>query len=130
MRRGPLLDDEELIEFYDERLPADITSGRRFDRWWKDVADPHLLDLTDDVLGRRIGFRIADFPDTWRQGDLVLPLSYRFDPGGPLDGVAVHIPLTALNRVGDDGFDWQIAGHRRELVDSSCARCPRTCGAT
>ena len=81
-----------------------VVEGRRATRT--------LLDLTDDVLGRRIGFRLADYPDTWRQGDLVLPLSYRFDPGGPLDGVSVHVPLTALNRVSDDGFDWQIPGHR------------------
>ena len=116
VRRRPLLDDDDLVEFYDERLPADATSGRRFDSWWKGVGDPHLLELTDEVLAGRTGFRAGDYPDTWRQGDLILPLSYRFDPGGPLDGVSVHVPLTALSRVTDDGFDWQIAGHRAELV--------------
>jgi ATP-dependent RNA helicase HrpA len=123
VRRGHLLDDDELIDFYSERLPADITSGRRFDSWWKGVTDQHLLDLTVDVLGRRAGFRLADYPDTWRQGDLVLPLSYRL--GGPLDGVSVHVPLTALNRVTDDGFDWQIPGHRRELVDALVRTLPK-----
>jgi len=116
VRRRPLLDDEDLVEFYDERMPADVISGRRFDSWWKGVGDPHLLDLTDDVLAGRTGFRADDYPDTWRQGDVVLPLSYRFDPGGPLDGVSVHVPLTALSRVTDDGFDWQISGHRAEVV--------------
>jgi ATP-dependent RNA helicase HrpA len=125
VRRGHLLDDDELIDFYDERLPADVTSGRRFDSWWKGVADQRSLDLTDDVLGRRAGFRLADYPDTWRQGDLVLPLSYRFHPGGPLDGVSVHVPLTALNRVTDDGFDWQIPGHRRALVDALARTLPK-----
>ena len=74
--------------------------------------------------------RLADYPDTWRHGDLVLPLSYRFDPGGPLDGVTVHVPLTALNQVTGDGFDWQIPGYRRELVgcpraDAAEGRAPR-----
>ncbi len=116
VRRRPLLDDGDLLAFYDERLPADVTSGRRFDSWWKGVGDPHLLDLTDDVLAGQTGFQVDDYPDTWRQGDLVLPLSYRFDPGGPLDGVSVHVPLTALSRVTDEGLDWQIPGHRAELV--------------
>jgi ATP-dependent RNA helicase HrpA len=116
VRRRPLLDSNDIEDFYDERLPADVTSGRRFDSWWKGVGDPHLLDLTDDVVAGRTGFRADDYPDTWRQGDLVLPLSYRFDPGGPLDGVSVHVPLTALNRVTDDGFDWQVPGHRSDLV--------------
>ncbi len=124
VRRSRLLDDDELIDFYDERLPADVTSGRRFDSWFKGV-DQHLLDLTDDVLGRRAGVRAADYPDTWRHGDLVLPLSYRFDPGGPLDGVAVHVPLAALNRITDEGFDWQIPGHRRELVGALVRTLPK-----
>ena len=127
-----LLDDEELIDFYDERLPADITSGRRFDTWWKGVAEPHLLDLTDDVLGRRVGFRRRRLPGHLaRSGDLVLPLSYRFDPGG-----------AARRRVGPRAADRaqpgdrrrvRLAdpGHRRELVDiARCGRCPRTCGGT
>jgi ATP-dependent helicase HrpA len=124
VRRGGLLDDDELFDFYDERLPGDVTSGRRFDQWFRGV-DPHTLDLTDDILAGRAGLRLADFPDTWRQGDLVLPLSYRFDPGGPLDGVAVHVPLAALNRVVDDGFDWQIPGHRRELVGALMRSLPK-----
>ena len=69
--------------------------------------------------------RLADYPDTWRQGDLVLPLTYRFDPGGPLDGVTVHVPLTALNQVTDDGFDWQVPGYRRELVGALVRTLPK-----
>ena len=125
VRRGHLLDDDELQRFYDERLPDDVTSGRRFDQWFKRLGDAHALDLTDDVLAAGSGFRPTDYPDTWRQGDLVLPLSYRFDPGGPLDGVAVHVPLTALNRVTDEGFDWQIRGHRAELVGALVRSLPK-----
>ncbi len=125
VRRGHLLDEDELHAFYAERLPEDVTSGRRFDQWFKRLGDPHALDLTDDVLAAGAGFRPSDYPDTWRQGDLVLPLSYRYDPGGPLDGVAVHVPLTALNRVTDEGFDWQIPGHRAELVGALVRGLPK-----
>ena len=113
VRRAGLLDDDDLFDFYDARVGQDVTTARRFDHWWKSAgaADPALLDLTDEVLAAA-GWRAADHPDTWRHGDLVLPLSYRFDPGGPLDGVSVHVPLTALNQVTDDGFDWQVPGHR------------------
>ena len=34
-------------------------------------------------------------PTGWRQGDHVLRLSYRFEPGDPDDGVTVHVPLDA-----------------------------------
>ena len=101
-----------------------VTSGRRFDRWWRDAAStPRPRPDGGPRSPARRGS--ADYPDTWRQGDLVLPLTYRFDPGGPLDGVIVHVPLTALNQVTADGFDWQIPGYRRELVGALVRTLPK-----
>ncbi len=123
VRRVGLLDDDAVEAFYDRIVGPGVTSGRRFDRWWRDTASPHALDLTEDLIADTT--RLADYPDTWRQGNLVLPLSYRFDPGGPLDGVIVHVPLTALNQVTADGFDWQIPGYRRELVGAFVRTLPK-----
>ena len=128
MRRGDLLDDE-----------ARRTVLRRAGRRRRHVgpplrpvveADPGpasrtLLDLTDAVLEGEGGFHPADYPDHWRDGDLVLPLSYRYDPGGPLDGVSVHVPLTALNQFSGEGLDWQIPGHRAELVSALVRTLPK-----
>jgi ATP-dependent helicase HrpA len=132
VRRLELIDDETLFEFYDDRVGSDVTSIRHFDRWWKTTKRdrPSLLDLTDDVLaGSSHGVRLADYPDTWRQrrGDTLieLPLTYRYGPGEPLDGVTVHVPLSALNQVTPDGFDWQIPGHRAELVASLIRSLPK-----
>jgi len=121
VRRTELVDDQMLFAFYDERLDADVTDTRRFDAWWKDERQRNgrLFDLTADLLADRehgVGIRVADFPDIWRQGDIELPLTYRYAPGEPLDGVTVHIPLSALNQVEPTGFDWQIAGHRGEVI--------------
>ena len=127
VRRGDLLDDEAVFAFYDERVGADVTSTRRFDRWWQDAGArrPELLDLTDDVLAGGSGFRTADYPDRWRDGELDLPLTYRYDPGGPLDGVTVHVPLTALNQFIGAGLDWQIPGHRGALVAALVRTLPK-----
>ncbi len=127
VRRHGLLDDDAVHGFYDARVGERVTSSRTFDRWWKDVstAEPRLLDLTDDDVERDSGFHAADFPDRWRDGELDLPLTYRFDPGGPLDGVTVHVPLTALNQFSGDGLDWQIPGHRAELVTALVRTLPK-----
>jgi ATP-dependent helicase HrpA len=132
VRRLELIDDETLFEFYDDRVGVDVTSVRHFDKWWKATRRdrPDLLDLTDDVLsGRGHGVRIADYPDTWQQrrGDsaIELPLTYKYGPGEPLDGVTVHVPLSGLNQVTPDGFDWQIAGHRPEVVASLIRSLPK-----
>ena len=42
--------------------------------------------------------RRRSLPQLWTQDDLVLPVSYRFDPGAVDDGVTVHVPLAVLNR--------------------------------
>ena len=106
VRRGHLLDDDAVHDFYDRRIPADIVSTRHFDRWWRDASTtrPELLELTADDLRDADGavIRLDDYPDTWPTGPLDLPLSYRFAPGEPLDGVTLRVPLTALNQVGDD----------------------------
>jgi ATP-dependent helicase HrpA len=118
VRRIDLLDDESLFEFFDERVDRDVTSGRHFDRWWRDASreTPELLDLTPAVLSGRRGIDLADYPDAWDQGDVSYRLTYRFEPDTPLDGATVNVPLTALNQIDDEGFDWLVPGYRRELV--------------
>ncbi len=34
-RRGIVADDAALFDFYDRRIPKDVTSVRHFDTWWK-----------------------------------------------------------------------------------------------
>ncbi len=129
VRRGHLLDDDAVQDFYDGRIPLDVVSGRHFDRWWRDAAttNPELLELTADDLRDADGavIRLADYPDTWRAGELDLPLSYRFAPGEPLDGVTLRVPLTALNQVDEAALDWQIPGHRGELVQALVRTLPK-----
>lgn len=118
VRRNDLLDDEVLFEFFDERVGADVTSGRHFDRWWRDAGrdDPDLLDLTPSILSGRHGLDLADYPDTWHQGGEEYRLTYVFDPDTPLDGATINVPLVSLNQIDATGFDWSIPGYRRELV--------------
>ena len=51
-RRDILVDDEDLVAFYDRRLPAGVVSATHFDTWWKTERrrHPDLLTFTEDVL--------------------------------------------------------------------------------
>ena len=42
-RRGLVAGEDALFEFYDARVPADVTSARHFDAWWKKAAPPDAL---------------------------------------------------------------------------------------
>ena len=133
VRRGHLLDDDSLERFYEGRVPDDIVSTRHFERWLRRASDDDTsgLELTAadlrDRSGAVIGLDDWDvlWPSVWRQGELELPLGYRFEPGEPLDGVTVRIPLLALNQVADDGFDWQIPGYRGELIGALARTLPK-----
>jgi ATP-dependent helicase HrpA len=129
-RRADLLADEETIfRFFDERVPADITSVRHFDRWWKEKRrqNPHLLDLTLDVLIDPEATPVDDeaFPEVWTHGDLALPLTYEFDPSSPTDGITVDVPLERLDRVDPAVFEWNVPGLREELITALIRSLPK-----
>ncbi|RKT77154.1 ATP-dependent helicase HrpA [Terracoccus luteus] len=128
-RRDLVVDDNTLVSFYDKRIPAEVVSGRHFDSWWKSVRrrTPDLLTFTEDLLLRDAAGELAtaDHPTTWRQGELELPVTYRFEPGAPDDGVTVHIPVDRLNQVTPAGFEWQVPGFREELVTGLIRSLPK-----
>ncbi|MET8909676.1 ATP-dependent RNA helicase HrpA [Micromonospora sp. NPDC004551] len=129
-RRDILVDDETIFHFYDQRIPADVVSGRHFDTWWKKTRreQPELLTFTRELLinSGRGGVDESDYPDEWRADGVALPLTYTFDPGTPTDGVTVDIPLPLLNQVPAESFDWQVPGLREELVIALIRSLPKS----
>ncbi|WP_031026361.1 ATP-dependent RNA helicase HrpA [Streptomyces sp. NRRL WC-3725] len=128
-RRDIVVDDDTLFEFYDQRVPEHVVSGAHFDSWWKRKRQeqPDFLDFEREMLIRESAEAVtkADYPDTWRQGQLKFRVTYQFEPGADADGVTVHIPLQVLNQVTDEGFDWQIPGLREEVVTELIRSLPK-----
>ena len=127
-RHDVLVTDAALFDFYDERIPPDVTSGRHFDNWWKRVRgeDPDLLVVRpEDLLPAEATVDVSAFPDTWRYDDLDLPLSYEFEAASDRDGVTVSIPISVLERIDPSVFSWQVPGLRDELVTSLLRSLPK-----
>nr|WP_082914348.1 ATP-dependent RNA helicase HrpA [Microbacterium sp. H83] len=127
-RRDILAGDEAVFRFYDERIPADVFDVRSFERWWRDAlgATPKLLVMREaDLIDDDSRADQRDFPTKWTQGDQVLGLAYRFEPGAADDGVSVVIPLALLAQIEDRGFDWQVPGLRAELVTGLLRALPK-----
>ncbi|PPH25023.1 ATP-dependent RNA helicase HrpA [Rathayibacter toxicus] len=128
-RRDLLVDDEAVVDFYDRRIPRNITSVRSFDSWWRTAQhdDPDLLTMTQETLLPEDADEIDEtaFPTQWRQADQRFRLSYRFEPGMEDDGVTVHVPLALLPRVSPLGFDWLVPGLRDELVAAMIKALPK-----
>ncbi|MER6472513.1 ATP-dependent RNA helicase HrpA [Streptomyces collinus] len=128
-RRDIVVDDETLFDFYEQRVPEHVVSGAHFDSWWKRKRheQPDFLDFEREMLVRESAGAVtkADYPDSWRQGQLKFRVTYQFEPGADADGVTVHVPLQVLNQVTDEGFDWQIPGLREEVVTELIRSLPK-----
>ncbi|MFN8145822.1 MAG: ATP-dependent RNA helicase HrpA [Candidatus Nanopelagicales bacterium] len=128
-RRGLLVDDEELLAFFDARVPADVTDARAFDRWWKVArrTTPDLLTYTRELLVREDEDVDDAFPRRWTFGafDAELPLTYAFEPGTQHDGITVDLPVALLPQVHPEDFLWQVPGRREEVVTALIRGLPK-----
>ncbi|MGZ6804390.1 MAG: ATP-dependent RNA helicase HrpA, partial [Nocardioidaceae bacterium] len=128
-RRDIMVDEHTLFDFYDARVGADCVSGAHFDAWWKRARQkkPDLLTFDPEMLVNETAGSVTaqDYPDTWREGDLALPLTYQFEPGAAADGVTVDVPVATLNQVDPSGFTWQVPGLREDLVTALIRSLPK-----
>ncbi|MGF0114922.1 ATP-dependent RNA helicase HrpA [Promicromonospora sp. Marseille-Q5078] len=126
-QRGLVASEDDLFAFYDERVPDSVVSARHFDTWWKQAQreTPDLLTFTLDQLVDASAVDTSEFPETWTQGEVTLPLTYQFQPGSDADGVTVHVPLSILNRVAPEGFDWMVPGLLDELCVATIRSLPK-----
>jgi ATP-dependent helicase HrpA len=128
-RRGIVVDEHTLFDFYDRVLPEDVVSGAHFDGWWKQRrrTDPDLLTFDPAMLLHEQAeeVRAEDFPERWHEGSLELPLHYQFAPGQPEDGLRVDVPLATLNHLDGGQFSWHVPGLREELVVALLRSLPK-----
>ncbi|NDZ92552.1 ATP-dependent RNA helicase HrpA [Streptomyces sp. SID6673] len=126
-RRDLVISEQQLFEFYDARVGADVVSARHFDTWWKKTRREHpdLLDLKPEDVAADVTVADNDFPGVWQQGETRLELRYRFEPGAPDDGVTVVIPRPLLDHVRPAGFDWSVPGLRSELATELVKSLPK-----
>ena len=128
-RQDVLVDEGVLASFYDGLLPEDAWSGERFDRWRREAekANPRLLFMQREQLMRHAAEGItADlFPATLRVGSHDYPLAYRFEPGHPMDGVTLTVPLMALGQLDDAVLSWLVPGMVRDKVTALLRGLPQ-----
>ena len=131
-RRGIVVDEHTLFDFYDARVGAEAVSGAHFDQWWKRTrrTQPGLLTFDPSMLTHDSAeeIREADYPEAWASplGEgLTFPISYHFEPGAPEDGLTIEVPVATLNQVDADDFSWNVPGLREELVTSLIRSLPK-----
>lgn len=131
------VNDEDLFEFYDRVVPANVTGAAELGAWWRRTytQHPHLLDFNPKRDVRRTtadsGLSADEYPSIWlartTDGSALIPLrlSYAYTPGRPGDGVSVHIPLRFLPRLEASQFTWLVPGMRQDLIAGIIKALPK-----
>jgi ATP-dependent helicase HrpA len=119
-RRDLLAGEDVLTSFFLERIPADVASTRAFERWWRaeEGRAPERLDVPPEVMlaAPLPPFESSDYPDSMEVDGNELPLTWRFDPTDPDDGVTLAVPLALLGRLSARRIDWLVPGYLREKL--------------
>jgi len=119
-RRDLLAGEDSLVNFYLERIPADVASTRAFERWWRheESRSPQRLDAPADVLLAcpLPPSEAEDYPERLEVDGNELPLTYRFDPTDPDDGVTLDVPLPLLGSLPARRLDWLVPGYLHDKL--------------
>ena len=124
-RRDQLIDEQALFDFYDQRLPTQIISGRHFERWLRSQEDPRLLYFRREELLQGDGLSAQAFPDHWHWQGLALPLRYHFAPAEADDGVTLELPLALLAQLSPEPFEWLVPGLLEEKLIALIKAMPK-----
>lgn len=128
-RRDVLVDEEQLVAFYDARLPTDISDAAAFERWRRRVErkDPYRLYITREALVRRDTAEISaeQYPDRIVVAGVEIALAYQLEPGSECDGVTAVIPVAALNQLPPEPFEWLVPGLLHEKVTALIRGLPK-----
>lgn len=128
-RRDILVDEDDLVTFYDEKIPQHICTDSGLIKWWKnlDSATKATLKFDPNSLQKQQASHVNElnYPQTWQQGNLTLALTYCFEPNQIDDGVSLILPLPLLNQIHEHGFDWLIPGFRHELIVALIKSLPK-----
>ena len=128
-KRDVLADEHAQFEFFDARIPDDVSSAAAFEKWLVGVGDKgrNLLYLGHDVLMREdAGLAPQElFPDKLGVSGQLFPLEYYFEPGHEKDGVTVTVPLELLNTLDPGRLQWLVPGMLRDKLVALIRQLPK-----
>ncbi|TBR14281.1 MAG: DUF3418 domain-containing protein, partial [Lysobacter sp.] len=111
-RAGLVVDEEWMVQWYLDRLPAHVHNAHALDAWFGKLGPDQKAMLEWSVADLMIGdaSEASRFPPLLRLGDVQLAVRYRFEPGATDDGMTVAVPLHLLNALDATALSWLAPG--------------------
>jgi ATP-dependent helicase HrpA len=124
-KSGVWLDEERIYAFFDARIPEDMHNGAAFEKWLKSVDVSTLKLRREDIVAEGLDLSQGLYPESIDIDGVACVVKYRFEPGHPLDGATLSLPLYLLNRVSEAQLDWAIPGLLRDRVNALFKAMPK-----
>ncbi len=124
-----LADQQQRFDFFDKRLPQDMTNGPKFEKWLRKVQEkqPRILfmELTDFMRPNAQPASSKAYPAHAKVFGSRLKLSYRAEFGHVDDGVTVRVPIAELDHLDTDGLHRMVPGLLGEKIEALLRAMPK-----
>lgn len=121
---------DDLRDWFNERIPVEITDLASLTAWWKRSdklnRDRLYVQLSDLVLTEDTDSDLAQYPEQVVLGHLKLPAEYQFKPGKMDDGISVKVPLSAVMQLNSSDLEWTVPGALAEKAEALVRSLPKS----
>lgn len=117
-RVGGIWSDEKVVEFFEARVPGDISTAKAFNKWEAEHADELVLEM-QDVMYDNVSDLLEEleaYPSIMRDGEQEYPVYYRVAHGEADDGVTFGLHVDQLLEASDSLPAWGVSGMLEERV--------------
>ena len=128
-KRGVLIDEQYLYQFYDQNIDRSIVDAKTFHQWARHLDSNTLSTLTlsrDKIIKQKeLIPKKGDYPEFLRVQDNKIKLSYQFRPGIEQDGVVAFIPEVLLSQLKSKDFEFLVPGLLEEKIVALIKTLPK-----
>ncbi len=128
-RRGILVEDSFLEDFYDFKLPEFIYRFADLQQWLRKADNEKISGLflsQKNLLKVDNNFIQDDFPSQIQIEGVSINLKYTFAPGTRDDGICFVIPLAFLRVLGPEPFEWLVPGVFEQVIEGWLRSLPKS----
>jgi len=127
--RGLLVHAESLVDFYDQALPRQVSSGATLEFFSRRLTPEQRAQLTltpQQIFARQPDpHALAEFPDTVGIGEVSIEVRYRFAPDEPGDGATLLVPVVVLPQIDRADVQFAIPGYSVPRIEAMLRSLPK-----
>lgn len=122
-----LASEEQIVQFYKNRLPKPFFNLNTFARFIKESGDQNFLKMKkEDLQQAEIdAAELENFPDMLKTENSRFKLAYCFSPGSSKDGVTVKVPASKAALISRETIERMVPGLFAEKIEALIKNLPK-----